>query len=117
VRWRIYYVGGETFCDEQGSPFDAPTLGVQVVLVAEPEVGRMLIAMRDYYWWDVARSTWFGGDVAGFYQYLMFDKGPKAVLFGRFVTNEEFQSCVKRAMFDPDFPPKSGKHPTEGWLP
>lgn len=108
-KWRIYYETGETY---DADPFSAPTRGVQVIVNVEPNVGRMLIAQRDWYWWDVEREFWFGGDFAGMLDYLD-SPGPKRVLRGRFVLNAEYQACVKRALNDPDFPAKTARHPEE----
>jgi hypothetical protein len=43
----------------------------------------------------------------------MIDKGPKAVLFGKYVSNEEYHRCMVAALMDTDFPAKSGKHSSE----
>lgn len=112
MRWRVYYTGGRSFSDVDGSPYDAPALSVQIIVQTESAVGRYFVAQRDFYWWDAERQFWFGGDQAGFYQYL-FGRGPKMVLFGTYVTNDEYQECVKLAHADPDFPIKSARHPEE----
>lgn len=112
MQWRVYYTGGATFSDGDGAPFDAPAVGVQVIVQKEPEIGRYLLAQRDFYWWDAERQFWFGGDQAGFYQYL-FQPGPKKVLFGAFVSNAEYQEWIRQAHQDKDFPVKSARHPTE----
>ncbi len=112
MKWRVYYTGGATFSDKDGSPFEAPALGVQTIVQADPEVGRYIVARRDYYWWDVERDRWFGGDYAGFFQYMV-TPGPRRALFGHYVTNAEYEACAKAAHLDPDFPPKSARHPDE----
>ncbi len=116
MRWKVYYTGGGTFSALDGSPYDAPTTDVQVLVVTDTVVGRRLILNRDYYWWDHRREMWFGGDVAGFYQYL-FALGPKKVLFGTMVTNEEHHVIVHAALADPDFPYKSARTVGEETLP
>lgn len=114
IKWRIYYTDGTTFSNKDGNPYDAPKEGVQVILKTEPDVGRFMIAMKDYYWFDHQRQEWFGGDMAGFYQHLR-QPGPSCVTFGTFVTHREYEECVKAALCDPDFPPKSAKHLEEIW--
>lgn len=108
MKWRIYYTGGKSFSSADGSPYDAPTIGVQVIAYPEPSVGTYILAKEHFYWWDAERSQWFGGDQSGFYQY-MFGPGPKMVLFGATVTNDEYTDCVKRALADPGFPEKSAR--------
>lgn len=112
MQWRVYYTGNRTFSDLDGTPYETPAMDVQVIVQTDPDVGRYILAQRDFYWWDAERQFWFGGDQAGFYQYL-FQFGPKKVLFGAFVDNAEYQECIKRAHQDKDFPVKSARHPTE----
>jgi hypothetical protein len=111
MNWRIYYNGGKTFSDQDGSPYDAPTSGVQVILQRDPDVGRFICCQKDFYWWE---NYWFGGDYAGLVQYLL-GAGPKMVLFGRFARWHEYQGCLQRALADTDFPAKSAKHPLEAF--
>lgn len=112
IEWRIYYEGGVTFSNEDGTPFDAPSRGVMVISVAEPAIGRQLVSRFDFYWWHSDKRFWFGGDVNGLWDYLS-DPGPKKVLFGRFVKNDEYQVVIKQAIEDPDLPVKSARHPEE----
>lgn len=116
-QWRIFYADGSTYSDLDGPPFDAPATGVQVIAKTDANVGRILLSCCDYYWWDNKRGTWFSGDVAGFFQHLMMERGPKAVLFGQYISNQEFHNCVVRALADPDFPTKSARHSSDGYLP
>lgn len=117
LKWKIFYTGCSTYSDADGSPFDAPATGAQAVVKTDTATGRVLLSCCDYYWWDNARDAWYGGDVAGFYQYMMIAKGPKAVLFGQYISNEEFHNISVAALVDPDFPTKSARHPSDGYLP
>lgn len=115
-RWRIYYAGGATYSDSDGSPFDAPKRGALVIVRADRQVGRIVIFDCHYYCWrdDVG---WFGvGKTdtlgAGLVEYLM-EAGPRVVLFGYTVTNEEFNNTMRAAMNDADFDIKSARHPIE----
>ena len=112
VDWRIWYEGGSSYSNLDGSPFDAPPDGVMVIAVRAPAIGRQLFANRDYYWWDTIESFWFGGDIFGLYDYLR-RPGPRKVLFGRMVRNEEYQLCAQLALDDPSLPVKSARHPSE----
>jgi hypothetical protein len=112
--WRIFYTDGSTYSNTDGSPYDAPPDGVQVIVKSDKDNGRFLVAQRDYYWFDHRRQQWFGGDIGGFWQHLR-KPGPAKVLFGEFVTNEEYQACVSAALADPDFQPKSARHPEEAF--
>lgn len=109
MRWKIFYDEG-SFGHLDGSPFDAPARGVQVVVQEDPDVGRRLMAQRDFYWWTP--DGWFGGDLAGLFDYLA-EPGMKRVLFGRYVAYRKYDAAVKAALADPDFPPKSARLETE----
>lgn len=111
MKWRIYYGDGSTW---NGSPWDAPTTGVQLIVRTDQFNGRYLLAQKDYYYYDPEADDWYGSDRGGFYAYLM-RPGPKRVAFGEWVPTEVYQSCVERALADPDFPPKTAIDPGEGF--
>jgi hypothetical protein len=112
IRWRIWYEGGATFSDLDGIAFDAPARGVQAIAQAEPSVGRQINAHRDFYWWRPEKGQWFGGDIFGLWDYLV-EPGPKKVIFGRSVKNEEYDAVIKRVLADPDLPAKTARLPEE----
>ena len=111
--WRVYYSGGTSFSSGEGAPWDAPATGVQAIVNIDNMVGRVILSSCDYYWFDNVAMSWFCGDIAGLHQYLMLSKGPKSVLFGQYVSNEEFHRCYGAALADADFPAKSARHPSE----
>lgn len=82
--WKVYYGDGSTFSDQDGSPELAPALNVQAI-TCSPEV-------------------WMGGDVFGLMDYLSLP-GWKRVLFGRMVTNAEYDKAVTLARNDGYFDP------------
>jgi hypothetical protein len=85
TKWVVYYGDGSTFSDQDGSPEDAPSLNVQAI-TCEPD------------------GVWKGGDIFGLFDYLS-RPGWKRVLFGRIVTNIEYDSAVMLARNDPYFDP------------
>jgi len=103
VDWRIYYGDGSTY-DSSGSPFDAPALDVQAIIIRVNDpansYGRGLVARFDYYWWVPESQEWFGGDLFGLFDYLTNTLGPKRVLFGRTIGNAEHQDIITRALAD-----------------
>ena len=104
--WRIYYADGAMYSTEDGSPFDAPALGVQAIAQEDREVGRTLLSRHEFYWWT--GSEWFGGDIFGLWDYLA-SPGPKRVAFGRSMTTPEYQAIMRKATDDPYLPRKSAK--------
>lgn len=84
LEWRIYYGDDSTFTNLDGSPWDAPAVGVVAITVADPSVGRWVARASDYYVYDPAQFTpaWEGVDTFGLWDYLT-QPGPRKVLFGR----------------------------------
>jgi len=109
MRWRIYYGDGTHYGDSDA--FAAPARNVQMVAVADPDHGWYLCRSNDFYWY-LDNDTWQGGDIFGLWDY-MIEPGMKKVLFGRTVTNAEFEAILMRAYNDPDIPQKTGWRPLE----
>lgn len=99
VRWRIYYADGSTYGGNGEDPFLAPTVGVQVLAVEDDraERGFTLTHGKDAYYWDSKADWWNGCDTPGMWDYLIGFKGPKHLIFGRTVRNDDFWTIVKRA--------------------
>lgn len=118
MRWRIYYGDGSTFSNQDGPPDQAPSRNVQLIVVWNLEVGRILLHgfhalnVADFYWYRAEQELWHAGDYAGLIDYLM-DPGPKTVKFGRNLPREDFFKLYAAALADPDFPAKSGVIPGE----
>lgn len=123
LRWKLYYADREPFSSEDGSPFDAPGAGLEVIVQSDDAHGREVscggnMGRRDDYWWWVEdEQRWQCGDYAGLIDYLML-AGPRKVLFGRTICDEKFRAIYTRAMTDPGFPPKTGWRTYEkpAWL-
>jgi hypothetical protein len=104
--WKVFYGDGATFSDGDGSPYDAPRLNVMCVVGADLHLGRYMVSDKDAYWWEHER--WFGGDRRGEWDYLC-RLGPRAVLYGRAVPDEQYNAAISAALIDPDFPPKTSR--------
>lgn len=98
--WRIYYEDGSTFSSEQGSPFDAPRTGVQVI-VHEDGDGLSLMSQSDFYYWEPERSDW-GWSYCDQYTLVLHLQRAKRplILFGSMVTLGQFTEIEKRALSD-----------------
>ena len=86
-KWRVYYGDGSIFSDKDGDPKDAPSLNVQAI-TCEPD------------------GIWNGGDIFGLFDYL-HRPGMKRVLFGRAVTNKQYDDAVTLSRSDPYFDPNN----------
>lgn len=96
--FRIYYAGGTWY---DGPAFNAPALGVLVIVERDSEHGHRLVTGGDYYTWHSGR--WWACDLFGLYDYLIYC-APSKVLFGRMVTNEEYRRVYNMADSDVEFP-------------
>ena len=108
MKFKIFYGDRSTYSDEDGSPFDAPRLNVQCIIGPDLNTGRYIVSDKDAYWWESNLERWFGGDRRGEWDYLC-RLGPRVVLYGRAVSEVEYNSIICVALADPDFPPKTAR--------
>ena len=101
MTWKAYYSDGSTYT---GAVEDAPARDVQVIVQSSREHGWQAVSGDDYYIWRETR--WIGVDLFGLYDYLI-EPGWKRVLFGRTISNNEFDAIWQQAMSDPDMPEKT----------
>lgn len=95
--FRVYYADGSTF---DGDPFEAPGLGVLLVVEKDEEHGRRIVSGGDYFVWN---ERWWAVDQMGMIDYLL-QPGPRKVLIGRMVSNEDYRKVYTAADTDADFP-------------
>ena len=111
MRWKIYY-SGATFSDLDGSAYDAPARDCQMIACSDQDHGWYLCRSDHYYWYLPDSDLWQGGDMFGLFDYLI-EPGQKRVLFGRTISNDEFQAVLSLATNDPDLPQKTAWRPGE----
>ena len=94
AEYRVYYSGDKMRTEE-----DAPLMGDDardvMVVLQQDENGPYFQSSSDYYVWRGGR--WWGVDIFGLFDFLL-DTG--LVLFGRTVTNEEYQRVYQQAKAD-----------------
>jgi hypothetical protein len=95
VAWKIYYPEGLTFSDKDGDPFHAPQNNVQVV-----NNNGKIQSGKDAYYWNPDLGGWNGCDLDGYWDYMKMYVGPKAVLFGRTIRDEDYWEIRKRAKIE-----------------
>jgi hypothetical protein len=100
--YRIYYDDGSTF---DGAVESAPCDGVIVIVQDDPDVGRELLHIKDFYYWEFGR--WWGSDLYGMMDYLR-RPGWKKIVAGRNTFYANYADLYRRANEDPDFAPKTG---------
>lgn len=103
MRFRIYYADGSTYSDGDGSPYDAPNRGVEVVCQEEnTEKGwgmmRGHTAWDSYLCWWPDPGCWQMHDLLGLHHYHNEVVGPQRVLHLKNMTdNEAYWAIVGRA--------------------
>ncbi len=89
--FKIYYSGGKTYSNEDGDPFHAPGVDVQVIM----QDGGIQSGSTAYYWKEGV--GWNACDAPGMYDYLMNHMGPQKTIFGRTIRDKEFWETRRRA--------------------
>lgn len=116
--WRIYYSDGSVFDSNMGSPWEAPGWGVQVIVFADPEIGRALLRGYDYYLYR-RESGWVGVQSETCLIECMVNEssqnvdGVLVVKSGRMIARDVYHKITNKAHTDPDFPPKSNTRKDE----
>ena len=100
--WRIYYGDGSTFSDEDGSPFDAPRTGVQVIAYTNPSTGKIdRLSQADFYYYEPECTDWgwwhCGPETMTLH--LIRAKRP-LILFGEMLPTRHFTEIEKKAIAD-----------------
>jgi hypothetical protein len=98
MKWAIYYAD-RIFTDADGSPWDAPRLGVQVIIEALPnnEHKKYFVSHgKDYFYYEPSSGGFSPTDLFGFYDHLIRTKHP-CPFFGRMLNNTEFKQCMTNA--------------------
>lgn len=110
MRWRIYYDNGGTFSNDDGSPWDAPRVGVVLVVQSDERAGWVVACGDDYFYWEPGVGGWRNTSQFGFFDHLIRCKAPLA-LFGRMVSDEKYAE-IRRQVAD-EWGHKSGILATE----
>jgi hypothetical protein len=98
VWWRIYYEGGKVFTSADGSPFDAPRVGV-LAIVQEKDGSWESVNGRDHFYWEPERGGWMTTEYFGAIDHLM--RAPRqCLLFGRQVSDDEYRKTLERVHLD-----------------
>ena len=105
VDWRIYYDDGSTFDSDQGTPNDAPPVGVILILQRDllfPNNTERIVG-ENYYYWAGPTMQWQGSDRDGLVDRLLERKDVEGVCQGRRLSREDFHAIHRAASNDSDF--------------
>jgi len=111
--WRIYYDDGSTFDSSMGTPEDAPSHGILVIVFPDEDHGRLVMQGWDWYFYHGKEKNWWGADVHGLLDQLLHNLTVRALKQGRNSPSNVWRETLVRATNDPDFPPRSAIHRRE----
>ena len=113
MRWKIYFVDGDTFSSEDGSPNEAPLKGVAVITVEDGRCGRRVLKYCDWYRYDHDYDRWF--DCTEFDVLLHLTRhGSVVARRGQYMADDAFEKILIAAHDDPfikAFSPDEPPHP------
>lgn len=96
--WRVYYADGSVFTSQEGEPWDAPRLGVQVV-AQERDGDHELVWGRDHFYYDPGAGGWCTTDLFGALTHLA--TAPRqCLLFGQWMADDRFARLMERVHAD-----------------
>lgn len=98
IQWRIYYGDGSTFDDQNGALDAAPGLGVIAVLHQAPCWS--LWYDKDWYWFR--DGEWFGGDLTGLLDHLIYYRELTLVFMGRVIRDLDYRHILENAKQERD---------------
>lgn len=104
--WKVYYGDGTARSSHEYEPQNLPSRGVQAIV--QPDVANgFRVLTKDYYFWSREDERWYASDSFGLWDYLA-QPGWKTVLFGRSITEAEFEAVYRDALNDELFDEKTG---------
>lgn len=115
LTWAIYYDDGSRFTDEDGSAFEAPRTGVQIIAQADPSMGWELVSSADYYYFEPDRRGWYVADLFTVWDVLIRAPRP-LILFGRMVSEDEFRAITLRVLDELPTPKTAWRRGEPSWV-
>lgn len=108
VRWCIYYDDDTEYTSEDGDPFDAPKKHSAIAFGQLSKKSNWEVKGGDFLVHRTDKDRWYAADIHGLVDHVKyFAIHVDAVLEGRTLTNEEFNSIIIRAKHDPRVPTPS----------
>ncbi len=115
MKWKIFYINGDTFSNENGNPEDAPGGGVLAVVQEDESVGVLVHQGNTFYVFDNHYGGWYGLDRIGFVQYIL-RPGYKIIKVGESMSTSRYKEMIADIRKDPNLPNKSARYHWENTL-
>ena len=96
--WLLFYTDGTIFTSHDGMPYDAPPVGI-IVMIQENANGNWVLYQRDlaYVWGWRSENEWVPVDLVGILDYIFHHRGIKSLVFGRWTSNKNFEKIWQEA--------------------
>ena len=95
-RWIIFYTDGTTFCSKDGTPWDAPRMGVSSIASVRGDMADWYnVNQFDFYYYEEDKGGWLEArDQYTVMLHLLRAKYP-CVLFGEMLSDAEWNREIK----------------------
>jgi hypothetical protein len=113
MKWKIFYIDGTSFSNEEGNPEDAPGSGLAAIAQEDGVVGVAIHYGQDFYCFGEQYKGWVGMDYFGLGQYLA-KPGFKIIKLGEAMDTVGYRELLAKIKVDPTLPNKSARYPWEG---
>lgn len=91
---RIYYGDGTTWEGDVNTLPTAPSINVIAVLIPQWS----LWFGKDWYWYR--QGEWFGGDLFGLLDHLLYKRAETLVFAGRTIPDDDYKQIITQAIKD-----------------
>lgn len=116
MEWIIYYGDGNKFSNIDGDCYDAPRTNVQLIVFKNNQMGWELLSQSDYYYYEGDGHGWcIASDQFNVFDVLIRVHKP-IILFGRWLSKEDFQSVVLNMLSDLPSPKTLWRKGEPSWL-
>lgn len=106
--WRVY-TSSSVFTDQDGQPYDAPRVDVQVIVQGRGGEYE-LVHGKDYFYWEAERGGWHATDIFGAFDHLI--RAPRqCLLLGRMLADDEWSALFDRVKIECG--PRTGRYARE----
>jgi hypothetical protein len=97
-RWIVFYTDGSTFSSADGTPWDAPRIGVQCVASCKDEQERdwYTIQQVEGYYYEKDRGGWLEFENERTFWLHFFRATHPCAVFGEMVTDSKWRSLFER---------------------
>lgn len=105
MSWKFYYDDETFFSSKEGSPAEAPALGIILLWQTNDDDDHHPVEKHlglDWYWWRSDLNRWLSGDLHGYLDQAM-NLGASYPKMGRVMRDKHYYEIVNIANRDPEY--------------